>query len=167
MRDSLFLGLQMVKYQTTQVSEILRKQQVHPTSIILAQAILESGWGTSRFFREGNNLFGLWSYNPGEDRMTTRDNREGKSVHLKKYSTLKECIEDYFVTIANSWAYEEFRKKRLEVENPFELIWYLQRYSELRYEYVKKVGEIMIQNDLKKYDHYVIDPIAFTEIQLK
>ena len=40
-----------------------------PNSIILAQAAIESGWGTSRFFIEGLNLFGVHSYNKNDLRM--------------------------------------------------------------------------------------------------
>ena len=36
-----------------------------PNDLILAQAILESSWGKSRFAREGNNYFGMrtWDLN--------------------------------------------------------------------------------------------------------
>jgi Bax protein len=92
--------------------------------------------------------------------------RDGKEVYLKKYDTVKDCIEDYFITIANSWAYQEFRKKRMDVNDPFELIWYLNQYSELRYEYVKKIGELMIQNDLHKYDYYTVSNNYFLELNI-
>jgi len=37
----------------------IRKEQQIPTALIIAQAIVESDYGTSRFAREGNNLFGI------------------------------------------------------------------------------------------------------------
>ena len=33
-----------------------------PTSLVLAQAAKETGWGTSRFALEGNALFGQWTW---------------------------------------------------------------------------------------------------------
>ena len=33
-----------------------------PISLILAQSIIESGWGSSRFAQEGNALFGEWTW---------------------------------------------------------------------------------------------------------
>ena len=37
-----------------------------PPSLVVAQAAIESGWGTSRFLLEGNNLFGQWTFNPSQ-----------------------------------------------------------------------------------------------------
>jgi Bax protein len=165
--DSVFLLSLIKKYQTKDLSEILKKQQVHPNSIIIAQAALESGWGTSRFFEQGNSLFGIWSYSSSDVRVNSLLPREGKMIYLKKYSTVKESVEDYFTTIANSWAYQEFREKRIDVSNPFELIWYLNQYSELRYDYVKKIGELMIQNDLHKYDTYTVSDKFVLEMAVK
>ncbi len=42
--------------------ELYSKMEEHPTSIIIAQAIIESGWGTSKFFQKANNIFGVWSF---------------------------------------------------------------------------------------------------------
>jgi hypothetical protein len=38
------------------------------------------------------------------------------------------------------------------------LIWYLNKYSELRNDYVKMVGELMITNNLTQYDTVRLDP---------
>jgi Bax protein len=165
--DSIFILSLIQKYQTKNLYEILKKQQVHPNSVIIAQAAIESGWGTSRFFEEGNNLFGIWSYNSSDERVNSLIQREGKMVYLKKYNSVKESIEDYFTTIANSWAYQDFRERRLDVTNPFELIWYLNQYSELRYDYVKKIGEVMVQNDLRKYDSCAISENYILEMNVK
>ncbi len=163
-KDSAFILNLFRKYQTDNMNEIINKQMVHPTSVILAQAALESGWGTSRFFQEGNNLFGIKSYNSSEERVNSLIPNDGKMIFLKKYPTVKNCIEDYFLIIANSWAYEDFRKKREEVNNPYELIWYLQNYSELRYDYVEKVGEVMVRNDLNKFDDFNISKEYMLEL---
>ena len=162
--DSAFVIGLTKKYQTNSLYEILNKEQLHPTSIIIAQAALESGWGTSRFFGLGNNLFGIWSYNSSDPRVNSLIDRNDQKIYLRKYNTVKDCIEDYFQTIANSWAYAEFRKKRLEVKDPLALIWYLSQYSELRYDYVKKLGELMIQNDLQQYDSYQLSDDYIVEL---
>ena len=166
-KDSQFVMGLTEKYQTNSLYEILKKQQVHPTSIIIAQAALESGWGTSRFFNEGNNLFGIWSYNSGDPRVNSLINRNGKSIYVRKYISVKACIEDYFLTIANSWAYSDFRRERLEVKDPLALIWYLSQYSELRYDYVKKIGQLMLQNDLEQYDDYALAKKYMVELNVE
>ncbi len=73
--------------------------KTHPVSIVLAQAAIESAWGESRFFKKGNNIFGMWSYNRKEPRMRARETRNGKPVYLKKYRSLSDAIDDYFVTM--------------------------------------------------------------------
>ena len=40
---------------------LLNKINVYPISMMLAQAIVESGWGGSRFAQKGNALFGQWT----------------------------------------------------------------------------------------------------------
>ncbi|NOY63816.1 MAG: hypothetical protein GXO97_00220, partial [Nitrospirae bacterium] len=50
------------KYRTNNFKELLVRLNTHPPSIILAQAALESGWGSSRFFVEANNIFGIWTF---------------------------------------------------------------------------------------------------------
>ena len=51
-------------------------------------------------------------------------------------------------------------------DNAYELIWYLNKYSELRNDYVKKVGEIIVQNNLTQYDTVQLDPSFFINVKL-
>ena len=48
-----------------QRAELLVRLDTVPMSLALSQAAMESAWGTSRFAREGNNLFGQWCYKAG------------------------------------------------------------------------------------------------------
>ena len=164
--DSAFISNLYSKYKSENLKEISQKQHLHPTSIVLAQSILETGWGNSRFFLKGNNAFGIWSYNKLDKRMPASTSRNGLVIYLKKYDNIAQSVEDYFLTLANSWAFDEFREKRYDSDNPYELIWYLNKYSELRNDYVKKVGEIIIQNNLTKYDSYEIDKNHFVKVKL-
>jgi len=165
--DSVFIETIFEKYRSKNLPEINKKQHLHPNSIILAQSILETGWGDSRFFLKANNAFGIWSYNKLDNRMAAASNREGIMIYLKKYDNIAQSVEDYFLTLANSWAFDEFRNKRYESDNPYELIWYLNKYSELRNDYVKKVGEIIIQNDLTQYDSCVLAEDSFVKVNLQ
>lgn len=164
--DSAFINSMYVKYKTESLKEISQKQHLHPTSIVIAQSILETGWGNSRFFLKGNNAFGIWSYNKLDNRMPASANRDGVVIYLKKYENIAQSVEDYFLTLANSWAFDEFREKRSYSENPYELIWYLNKYSELRNDYVRKVGEIIVQNNLTRYDSCKLDNNNFIKVKL-
>ena len=44
------------------MDELVERVDIIPTSIALAQAAKESGWGTSRFALEGNAIFGQWTW---------------------------------------------------------------------------------------------------------
>ncbi|MGF1636589.1 MAG: glucosaminidase domain-containing protein [Cyclobacteriaceae bacterium] len=155
--DSLFLAKVQADIQEDNLEILLDKVKTHPPSLVLAQAIIESGWGTSRFFREANNTFGIWSFSASEDRISASMTRAGRSIFLRKYPDVYSSIVDYYNTLARSAAYKNFRKKRLETEDPLVLAGYLQNYSEKRGEYVQMLRNIIRQNDLTQYDTYLID----------
>ena len=47
------------------LDDLLMRIDTVPNSLVLAQAAIESGWGTSRFAKQGNNLFGHWCFKKG------------------------------------------------------------------------------------------------------
>ena len=78
-----FLEKLKTAYKATDLDDLQNRLLTHPTSLILAQASLESGWGKSRFFMEGRNIFGIWSVNKNEPRMQTKSHRNGKYICKK------------------------------------------------------------------------------------
>lgn len=140
-------------YKCHTSKELLLRLSTHPTSIVLAQAAIESGWGTSRFYKEANNVFGVWSYSENEPRIKAMEDREGKSVYVRKYDVLPESIISYFKTIARG-PYSEFRAAREKISEVSVLISYLEVYSELREEYVKRLDQLIQYNKFEKYDSY-------------
>ena len=156
--DSIYLENLLQEYKASSINELQEKLTTHPVSIVLAQAAIESGWGTSRFFLEGKNIFGVWSFNPEEERLKATHGRNGKSIYVRKYDDFAESIADYYKTIARVGAYQHFRKKRLDTDNVYELIYYLNRYSELGYTYVKRLENVIRKNKLTRYDHYHLNP---------
>ena len=50
------------KVKKGDITELLKRMDMIPASIALAQAAKESGWGTSRFALEGNAIFGQWTW---------------------------------------------------------------------------------------------------------
>jgi len=151
-----FLNQKLEEYNIKEknIPNLLIRMKPHPTSVVLAQAIIETGWGTSNFFKKGNNIFGMWSFNKNEARIQAGELRGEKAIYLKKYDSLYDSIEDYFYRIATVKAYENFREKRFETDNSLELVKELILYSELREEYVKRLQNIIEYNKLYKYDEY-------------
>lgn len=155
--DRQWLEQQMDRFEADNDRQLLQKTEDHPVSIILAQAALESGWGESRFFVKNNNVFGVWSFNPEEPRVRAMGERQGRKIYVKKYKSLIESVDDYFLTIARG-PYRRFRWARTREDNPFQLINHLTRYSEQRGEYVQRLREVIEKNDLQRYDSYYLDP---------
>ena len=133
--------------------ELQGKMVIYPASLILTQGALESGWGTSRFFREGNNIFGMWSTNPNEPRIAANGVRENGFVpHLRKYDTIEESVKDIVITISVSDAYKTVRKLLNEDKSPSEVAHGLIKYSEEGTKYVEKVQKTLEYNEFEKYD---------------
>ncbi len=82
-----------------------------PKSIIIAMAGVESAWGTSRFAKEGNNLFGVRTWDLTTDHMKPLAIPDAK-FGLKKYETKCKSIKDMINILNNHPAYEKFRDER-------------------------------------------------------
>ena len=46
-------------------TDLTKRVDIVPTSLVVAQAANESAWGNSRFAKQGNNYFGQWCYKAG------------------------------------------------------------------------------------------------------
>ncbi len=126
---------------------------IYPSSLILTQGAIESGWGTSRFFREGNNLFGMWSTNSNEPRIKAKGTRDnGFVAHLKKYDSVKDSVADFILNLSRNKSYSKLRKLVNENQPPHIIATGLVNYSEEREVYVKKVINTMQHNQFTKYD---------------
>lgn len=125
-----------------------------PESMALAQAALESGWGTSRFAREGNNLFGIWCYEPGCG-LVPRRRAPGATHEVAVYRSPKECFLAYIRNLNSNTAYERLwqlrRAARRNGESPtgIALAEGLLKYSQERGAYIEKVRRMIRANNLE------------------
>ena len=96
--------------------------------LLLAQAALESGWGTSRFAREGHNLFGMRTYDLTEPHMLPSNNP--KKWGVKVYIHECDSVLHYINTLNNGTAFEEYQRLRKKGENdPIKLLHTLDSYA--------------------------------------
>ena len=151
--NAILEGLRQ-EYNAKDNLELLMALKPHPKSITIAQAAMESAWGESRFFKEANNLFGVWSYNKNEPRIAASSLRGEKTIWLKKYPTIKEAIKDYYKMLLRSWEFKEFRELNFEKknQNPYLLVKKLQKYSEKREVYTKELSSMINYNKFTKFD---------------
>jgi Bax protein len=130
---------------------LLRKVDAIPPSLALAQAIEESGWGTSRIAKGQNAMFGQF----GEDPLRGWDYRS--------FDSLTAAVESYARNLNTHRAYREFRQARATMRghggsmDAFALAATLFRYSERGPHYVKDLRWIMRDNDLRAFDSAHLD----------
>lgn len=159
--DSTYYHALKLEYKASDIENLLKRMSTVPNSIVLAQAAVESGWGQSRFFIEGNNVFGMWSYNTDDTRLRAKSKREGDAIHVRAYDDISQSIADYFKTLGSARAYRGLRTALQESNDPFVLLPHLKYYSERRDEYTEQLKRIIKYNNLTKYDNYILDPQYF------
>jgi Bax protein len=131
--------------------ELLRRVDVVPVSLALAQAALESGWGTSRGAKDGHSVFGHMRFGVDD---------EGRVRH---FADLPTSVEAYALNLNTHRAYAEFRRARAALRaegKPFDghlLAQHLHRYSERRMDYVRDVRSVMRANALRSLDQAKLD----------
>jgi len=127
-----------------------------PTSLAIAQAAKETGWGTSRFAQEGNALFGQWTWS-GEG-LKPKDAEKGKGHKVMKFNVLQASVRAYQRNLNTHSTYKDFRKARAELRDSnkpldsIELSKYLNKYAETGNQYVEVLQKIIVQNKLKDFD---------------
>lgn len=152
--DTAFINAQMKIYKVNELTELPKHMVAPPVSIIIAQAAVESGWGTSRFFKEGNNIFGMWSYSKTQNRIQAKYMRGNRPIFVRKFDSIYQSILNYVHTIGRHKAYREFRSAINQGEDPMVMVNYLQRYSETGYAYTRTLKSVMRKNELTRYDNY-------------
>lgn len=143
-----------IEYKAKNNQQLLMALKPHPKSIAIAQAAMESSWATSRFFREAYNIFGVWSFNKNEPRISANEKRKDKTIWVKKYPSIEAAVYDYYRTIGRSVAFEEFRQTRMETNDPYVLVTKLDRYSEKGSIYGQELASIIKYNKFDLYDKY-------------
>lgn len=128
------------------IEELKKRVDIVPPSLFLAQAIIETGWGTSNAALTKKSLFGV----------TLKSG-------VKQYSTLEESVDAYIHNLNYNSAYKEMRTLRHEMRLKnltlcsHQLIGKLIRYCEKRMWYVQKVRKTIHNNNLKQFDNSILE----------
>ena len=136
---------------------LLRRVDVVPASLAMAQAAIESGWGTSRFASEGNALFGQWTW--GDDAIAPQRVRtELGNYGIRSFKTPFESIAAYMHNLNTHPAYKALRRMRAQArqqQQPLSgkaLAAGLEKYSERGEAYVKEIRTLIRVNRLTEVD---------------
>ncbi len=156
--EAEFLGHLTRKYRARTVDELLRRVNLLPPSLILAQGAIESSWGTSRFAREGNNIFGIWTW--AADGIVPIRRDPGKNHKVARYPSILDSVRSYLLNINRHPAYATLRALRQESMDPLVLADGLEPYSARGAAYIEEVKAIIAANRLVAYDHQLSTIIA-------
>jgi Bax protein len=130
---------------------------VIPPSLALAQGAEESGWGTSRFAREGNALFGQRIFK-GTRGIVPNKREQGKRYRVRAFDQLIDGVKAYADNLNTHPAYQLLREARAKrradnrVVDGAALVPTLVKYSERREKYVETIKLIIRANGFLLYD---------------
>jgi len=136
------------------------RMDIIPPSIAIAQAAIESGWGTSRFALEGNAMFGQWTWSKNGIEPTEKS--KNKSHKILKFSMLRSSVKAYKNNLNTHNGYKEFREKRAELRknnkkiSGLKLVNYLYNYAGTGKEYIKILKRAIDQNGLTDFDDAIL-----------
>ncbi len=155
--DSIFIVAMKLKYETDSIVELEKRIYPHPVSLALTQAVLESGWGTSNIFRNGNNIFGIMSFSSDDSRSLIQFQVGDDERYLRTYNSVIESVEHYYLLISKLSSYKRFRQKRWEGGSSTDLLHLMGSYHESN-QYAEMAQSIIVSNNLERYDNFAIDP---------
>lgn len=158
--DRIWLAELAARYRSSpdDLDRLLIRVDTIPPSLALAQAAIESGWGTSRFARQGNALFGQWTWKEGAGLKPKRMRQSLGSYAIKRYDSLYASVADYMRNLNTQKAYAAFRRQRAALRargqwpNGKAVAATLRNYSEEGEVYVAKLAAMIRTNRLAPFD---------------
>lgn len=136
------------------IDDLLRKVDVVPESLVLAQAANESAWGTSRFAVQGKNFFGEWCFEPGCG-IVPRRRPDGATYEVESFESVRASVRSYLHNLNSHPAYAEMRRIRAGLRRKGEplsgvrLAEGLTAYSGRGAAYIREIQAMIIANELE------------------
>ncbi|MEX0693739.1 MAG: glucosaminidase domain-containing protein [Rhodospirillales bacterium] len=157
--DRLWLSVLADRYKVKDenMELLLRRIDIIPPSLAMAQAAEESGWGTSRFAQVGNAIYGQWTTADGEG-LIPKDRKEGMDHKVRSFDNLEQSVAAYMRNLNTHGAYISLRRERSRLRSSGKaldgdiLAGNLHKYSERGAEYVESIRAIINVNGLGELD---------------
>ena len=144
------------KIKNSDISELKIRMDIIPVSLAIAQAAVESGWGTSRFALEGNALYGQWTWS--DNGLKPLENVDGDHK-VMQFKILTASIKAYKKNLNTHSGYTEFREARANLRSRNEkvtglkLTQYLDKYAATGKEYTQKLELTIKKNSLSDFEN--------------
>ena len=156
--EKQWLRQKLLEYKVKKgnMNELLNRLDIIPTSIALAQAAKESGWGTSRFALEGNAIFGQWTWSGNGIAPLNRESN--KNHKILKFPILRASVKAYQNNLNTHKSYTNFRDKRSTMRKKnkditgLDLTETLKNYAQTGSDYIKILNQIIRQNRLTDFE---------------
>jgi Bax protein len=145
------------RYGTDDPQELLTRVDTIPPSLVVAQAVLEAGWGRSRLARSSNALFGMKS-GRHSDRVAFGRCRQDAAECYRSFDSLTDSVGAYIHTLNTHSRYAGLRVRRAEsraagrAPASLELATELQAFSVRGAAYVTDVQRLITSNKLENLD---------------
>lgn len=152
-------------YDAANAEVLLRRLDTVPPSLVLAQGAIESGWGTSRFARQGNALFGQRTSNAGQG-LKPHGLDADTPVRVAAFPHLLASVRAYIHNLNTHAVYRSFRERRAALRKagrPVDgsaLAGTLVRYSERGGDYVRDLKDIIRHNAFDVLDDTHLEAAA-------
>lgn len=162
--DRLWLRVMSERYgvKPGDMEALTSRIDIIPPALALAQAAEESGWGTSRFAREGNAMFGQWTFLSKAGLLPLKRD-QGKTHRVKAFETMIDSVRAYAMNLNSHRAYKGFRSARQANRQsgaPLDgwvLAGELLQYSERGQDYVRALRGLIDYNALGPLDDARLD----------
>ena len=115
-----------------------------PYEMIIGQAALESGWGTSRFAKEANNLFGIRTWTKSQPHLLPQGIDKWPGWGVRVFASKCDSVKEYVRLLNEHPAYEEFRKLREKTKDSLQLIKTLDAFSTTK-DYDERVARMIFR----------------------
>ncbi|MBK1697423.1 glucosaminidase domain-containing protein [Rhodovibrio salinarum] len=140
-----------------------RRVDIVPPALVLAQAAIETGWGTSRFAQQGNALFGQHTTDPDDPGMVPRG-LENPDFRVRTFKTVTQAVESYLLNLNTHAAYANLRAVRARARargtapKAVEMATGLADYSARGQAYVEDIRLIIRGNNLEAFAQARLQP---------
>jgi len=144
--------------------QLLRRLDEFPPALVLAQAANESGWGTSRFALEGNNLFGIWTFKRDKG-IIPAARAEDMEHTVRSFPDIRASVKAYLYTLNVGRSYINLRTLRENMRQNHQaldaitLANGLLNYSQRGSDYIDDIRTIIERNRLYLLDSVDLHPI--------
>ena len=95
-------------YNKDNLGELLAKVDIIPISLAITQAVKESNWGSTNYARQGNAVFGEYTFNIQET-IPSQKNSNKEDFVKRKYKNLSESVASYLRNLNTNKDFKDFR----------------------------------------------------------